>query len=74
MMGSTPNCNIIKNNPNLLKTLKKFISQKDELFSHDSLNFFVHNQYYPPNEDMLRSFWGQLEGLFQIILVEPDAD
>lgn len=69
-----PSCNIIKNNPNLLKTLRKFISQRDELFSHDSLNFFVHNQYYPPNEDMLRSFWAQLEGLFQIILVEPDAD
>lgn len=69
-----PNCNIIKNNPNLLKTLKKFISQKEELFSHDSMNFFVHNQYYPPNEDVLRGFWGQLEGLFQIILVEPDAD
>ena len=71
---TTPNCNIIRNNPNLLKTLGKFISQKEELFSHDSMNFFVHNQYYPPNEDGLRVFWGQLEGLFQIILVEPDAD
>lgn len=69
----SPGCNIIKNNPNLLITLKKFASQKDELFSSGSLNFFVHNQYYPPNEDMLRSFWGQLEGLFQIILVEPDT-
>ena len=69
-----PSCNIIKNNPNQLKTLKKFISQREELFSHDSMNFFVHNQYYPPNEEMLRGFWAQIEGLFQIILVEPDSD
>lgn len=70
----SPNCDIIKNNPAQLKTLKKFISQKEELFSHDSMNFFVHNQYYPPNEELLRGFWGQLEGLFQIILIEPGSD
>jgi hypothetical protein len=69
-----PKCTIIKNNPNQLKVLKKFILQREELFSHDSLNFFVHNQYYPPNDEMLRGFWGQLEGLFQIILVEPDSE
>jgi len=65
-------CHIMANNPPQLRVLKRFISQRDELFSHDSLNFFVHNQYFPPNEDALRGFWGQLEGLFQVILVEPN--
>lgn len=65
-------CKIIQN-PNLIKVLKKFTSEKEELLSHDSLNYFVHNQFYSPNEQSLRRFWGQLEGLFQIILVEPDT-
>ena len=66
-------CNIIQN-PNMKRVLEKFTRQKDELLSQDDLNYFVHNQYYAPNEEVLRGFWGQLEGLFQIILVEPDAD
>lgn len=66
-------CNIIQN-PNMKRVLEKFTRQKDEFLSQDDLNYFVHNQYYAPNEEALRGFWGQLEGLFQIILVEPDAD
>ena len=66
-------CSIIQN-PNMKRTLEKFTRQKEEFLSHDDLNYFVHNQYYTPNEEVLRSFWGQLEGLFQIILVEPDSD
>lgn len=65
-------CNLIQN-PNMKRALDKFTNQKDEFLSHDDLNFFVHNQYYAPNEEVLRNFWGQLEGLFQIILVEPDS-
>jgi len=64
-------CKIIQN-PNLIKVLKRFVLEKEELLSHDSLNYFVHNQFYSPNEESLRRFWAQLEGLFQIILVEPD--
>lgn len=67
-----PKCNLIQN-PNMKRALDKFTNQKEEFLSHDDLNFFVHNQYYSPNEEVLRSFWGQLEGLFQIILVEPDS-
>ncbi len=69
---TSPKCNLIQN-PNMKRALDKFTNQKDEFLSHDDLNFFVHNQYYTPNEEVLRSFWGQLEGLFQIILVEPDS-
>ncbi|MBW1677882.1 MAG: hypothetical protein JRJ13_14465 [Deltaproteobacteria bacterium] len=61
-------------NGNLLKALRKLIDQKHELLSIDSLNLFVHNQHFYPNEDILRRFWQQLEGLFQIILVEPDGN
>lgn len=65
-------CKIIQN-PNLIKVIKKFTSEKEELLSHDSLNYFVHNQFYSPNEETLRGFWGQLEELFQILLIEPDV-
>ena len=67
------NTNII-NNANLLKALRKLIAQKQELLSIDTLNLFVHNQHFYPNEDTLRNFWLQLQGLFEIILIEPDAD
>lgn len=69
---TSPKCNLIQN-PNMKRALDKFTNQKDEFLSHDDLNFFVHNQYYSPNEEVLRNFWGQLEGLFRIILVEPDS-
>lgn len=68
-----PKCNIIQN-PNMKSTLEKFTTKKDELLSHDDMNFFVHNQFYVPNEEALRSYWVQLEGLFQILLVEPETD
>ena len=64
---------LIKNG-NLLKVLNKFISQNDKLFSVDTLNLFVHNEYFIPTEDKLRDFWYQLEGLFQIILIESDSE
>lgn len=64
----------IISNGNLLKALRKFVSQKKELISIDTLNLFVHNQHFYPNEDDLRSFWLQLQGLFEIILVEPNGD
>lgn len=67
----SPKCEVV-GNPNIIKVLHKFLSEKDELLSQDSLNFFVHNPFYSPNEDSLRRLWNQLEGLFQIILVEPE--
>ena len=69
---TSPKCNLIQN-PNMKRALDKFTNQKDEFLSHDDLNFFVHNQYYSPNEEVLRNLWGQLEGLFQIVLVEPES-
>ena len=64
----------IISNGNLLKALRKVIAQKRDLISIDTLNLFVHNQHFYPNEDSLRSFWPQLQGLFEIILVEPGTD
>jgi hypothetical protein len=61
-------------NGNLLKALRKLISQDKELLSIDTLNLFVHNQHFYPNEDDLREFWSQLQGLLEIILVEPNGD
>jgi hypothetical protein len=62
----------ISANPNLLKALRKINSQKDEMISIDSLNLFVHNQHFAPKEQTLRDFWNQLQGLFEIILIEPN--
>ena len=67
------NTNII-NNANLLKVLRKLISQKQNLLSIDTLNLFAHNQHFYPNEDTLRGFWLQLQGVFEIILIEPDQE
>jgi hypothetical protein len=50
------------------------ISQKRSLLSIDTLNLFAHNEHFHPNEDTLRSFWPPLQGLFEIILIEPDPD
>ncbi len=63
----------IISNGNLLQALRKLISQKNTLLSIDTLNLFVHNQHFYPNENTLRPFWPQLQGLFEIILVEPDV-
>lgn len=61
--------NRIISNGNLRKSVNKFTSQKDDgLVSLDSLQQFAHNQFFTPNEERLRAFWKQLEGLFQIIL------
>ena len=65
--------NIISNG-NLLRALRKLIEQKNAIISIDSLNLFVHNQHFYLNEDTLRGFLPQLQGLFEIILVEPDGE
>lgn len=64
----------IISNGNLLKALHKLVSQEKALLSIDTLNLFAHNQHFYPNEDDLREFWPQLQGLFEIILVEPNGD
>lgn len=66
----SPKCEIIRN-PNIIRVLNRFLSEKNELLSKDTLDFFVHNEFYSPTEESLRRLWSQLEGLFQIILVEP---
>lgn len=61
-------------NANLLKALRKMLSEKDKLLSVDTLNLFVHNEHFCPTEDDLRKLWQTLEALFQIILVEPEDE
>ena len=62
----------IIDDPNLRKVLRKLVSAKDQFISIDSLNMLVHNEHFYPTEDMLRKFWASFEGLFRIILIEPD--
>ncbi len=57
---------------NLKKAIRRLVSGNNEFFSVDTLNLFVHNQHFCPDEQMLRRFWAQLEGLFEIILLEPE--
>ena len=57
---------------NLLKVIQKFVSHKHDIISIDTLHLFAHNQHFSPNEQMLRDIWSQLEGLLEIILVEPE--
>lgn len=61
-------------NANLLQALRKMLSEKDKLLSIDTLNLFVHNEHFYPDEDKLRKLWQTLEGLFQIILIETEED
>ena len=63
--------NAIITNPNLLKAIKKTVADKESLLSIDTLDLFVHNQHFHPNEETLRSFWTQLQGLFEILMSEP---
>jgi len=67
----TDNNGIISSS-NLKRALKKFLSQKDSIFSLETLNEFVHNEQWLPTEDMLRVNWNQLEAFFEIILTEPE--
>jgi hypothetical protein len=67
-----PDSDIIRNS-NITGAINKLISQKDSILSIDSLNLFVHNEHFHPTEEILRAFWPQLQGLFEIILVEPEA-
>lgn len=64
----------IISNGNLLQALRKLLSQEKDLLSVDTLNLFVHNQHFYPNEVDLRAFWPPLQGLFEIILVEPGSN
>jgi hypothetical protein len=64
----------IVTNANLLTALRKMLSEKDKLLSVDTLNLFVHNEHFYPTEDDLRRLWQTMEGLFQIILIEPEEE
>jgi hypothetical protein len=62
-------------NANLLKALRKFLNnQSNDYLSVETLHLLVHNQHFYANEDTLRGFWPPLQGLFEIILVEPDEE
>lgn len=57
-------------NPMTIKAVNKLLNDTN-LFSTDTLDFYVHNRKYIPTEDQLRSFWVSLEEIFQLVLVEP---
>lgn len=61
----------IELNPLAMKVLNKLISDKESMFSAETLDFFVHNTFYCPNEDQLRGFWESLQEIFRITLTEP---
>lgn len=58
-------------NPLALRVVEKLLKERDKVVSSDSLNFFVHNQFYTPTEERLRALWNELEELFKVTLHEP---
>lgn len=64
----------IIDNKKVLVTLSKLVSEKDSIVSIDTMNQFVHNQYFAIDEPRLRTLWQQLEPVFEIILVEPEPE
>lgn len=58
-------------NPQAIKTIQALTSRKDTILSSDTLDYYVHNQYYWPSENELRTLWDALSEIFKIILIEP---
>ena len=57
---------------NVKKTLKKFKNSGDPSVSLSALNSAIHNEEFSLTEVEVRNIWPNLEGLFKIILTEPD--
>ena len=53
------------------KTVNKMLSERESFLTMDTLDNYVHNQYFDPKEKDLRSLWNNLEGFLEIILAEP---
>jgi hypothetical protein len=53
------------------KALMHLVSARDNIYSKDFLDLFVHNKFTMPSEPQLRSFWEQLEPIFRVTLKEP---
>ncbi len=60
-------------NPLAMRVVEKLVKERDKVVSSDSLNFFVHNQFYTPTEERLRALWNELEELFKVTLHEPQS-
>lgn len=58
----------------LRRALNKFLSQPNNLLSIDTLNLFLHNQHFNPDESLLRGLWRNIDALLQITLDEPTDD
>jgi len=56
---------------NVKKVVKQFKSSSDKS-SLSALNSLVHSEEYSLSENEIREIWPKLEGLFRIILIEPE--
>lgn len=52
------------------KAINKLLNDTN-IFSADTLDFYVHNRRYIPTEEQLRSFWTSLSEVFELTLIEP---
>jgi hypothetical protein len=52
------------------KALTMLVDARDNIYSKDFLDLFVHNKFVMPSESQLRTFWEQLEPIFKVTLVE----
>lgn len=56
--------------PLTVKAIGRLLNDTN-IFSADTLDFYVHNRRYSPTEEQLRAFWDSLSEVFDLILVEP---
>lgn len=61
----------IINDNNVKKVIKHWKNSSGDI-SLSTLNSLVHNEEYATNEKQIREIWTKLEGLFKIILLEPE--
>ncbi|MDH5302141.1 MAG: hypothetical protein OEW58_12340 [Gammaproteobacteria bacterium] len=52
------------------KAINKLLD-KNEIFSIDTLDNYIHNRRLHPTEDKLRAFWEAIEELMIVVLTEP---
>lgn len=72
MLISIVDDNTIEINPQALRAIRQFVSDRQNLLTADTLNFFVHNAFTCPTESELRALWQRLEEVFKITLLEPE--
>jgi len=66
----SPKAKVIEDT-NIIKTIKKFKNNDKQMAGLQLLNAAVHNEEISFLEEEVRNLWPDLEGLFKIILTEP---